>query len=91
MNAHDPSRACYKITNSRRVVPGPDGQRLEDPTLALAAIDATMRPNSERAKIVCLYAPATRAVDVITEEAIDAAIRDLANEIIEFEAFSVLP
>jgi hypothetical protein len=50
-----------------------------------------MRPNSERATIVCLNTPATRAVDVIIEEAIDAAIRDLANEIIEFEAFTVLP
>ena len=58
-----------------------DGERLIDDAPVLAAIAQILRIKDMRAKLTGSYAPTKSAVTVITEDAVDAEIRRLTEEL----------
>jgi hypothetical protein len=74
------------VTSGGGLVLGPDGEPLEDSAPILAAITTALRTTSERAKLLGLRAPPKRRVDVITDDALTEAIRELEAEIAELES-----
>jgi hypothetical protein len=76
------SRPHYLTTPGGRIVTGPDGEPLLDDGPAIAAVGASLRLVSERAKLLGLYPPRQEPVTVITEEIIEAEIARLQAEIL---------
>jgi len=74
----------FRITNGDRVVMH-DGERVSDHGPAMQAINANLRIIQERAKILGLYAPPMRPVDVITQDVLDEAIAQLERDIADLE------
>lgn len=77
-------RDHYRVTPSGRLVMHDDEPVLDDGP-AIQAINASIRIVQERAKILGLYAPPKRAVDVITREALNEAIAQLERGIARME------
>ena len=73
-------RDHFRITPSGRVVMH-DGEPVLDHGPAIQAINANARIIQERAKLLGLYAPSKRRVDVITRDALMDAVADLEADI----------
>jgi len=77
-------RDHFRITPGGRVVMH-DGEPVRDYGPAIQAINANLRIIQERVKILGLYAPAKRRVDVITQDVLDDAIAQLERDIARME------
>ena len=86
----DYRRIAYRVLTTKHYVVstatgiiarGPDGQPLVDDAPVLNALDRLVRIDQEEAKLLGLYAPAKSRVEVITEDAVDAELKRLAEEI----------
>ena len=77
-------RDQVRVTPGGRVVMH-DGAPVLDHAPAMQAINANLRIIQERAKILGLYAPSKRAVDVITQDVLDDAIAELERDIARME------
>lgn len=71
----------YVTTQAGVLAKGPDGSPLLDDAPVLNALDRLVRIDQEEAKLLGLYAPAKSRVEVITEDAVDAELKRLAEEI----------
>lgn len=71
----------YVTTQTGAMALGPDGQPLLDDAPVLNAVDRLVKIDQEEARLLGLYAPAKSRVEVITEDAVDAEIAKLAEEI----------
>jgi hypothetical protein len=78
-------RDHFRVTPSGRVVMH-DGEPVLDHGPTIQAINAYIRIIQERAKILGLYAPPKRRVDVITHDALMDAVADLEADIARQEA-----
>jgi len=77
-------RDHFRITSGGRVVMH-NGEPVLDPGPVIHAVNAYLRIIQERAKILGLYAPAKRRVDVITQVVLDDAIAQLERDIARME------
>lgn len=75
----------YVTTQAGRLAAGPDGAPVLDDDPVLRALDRLLRIDDHEAKLLGLYAPAKSRIEVITEDAVDAEMRRLADEIAERE------
>jgi len=75
----------FRITNGGRVVMH-NGEPVLDRVPTIQAINASIRIIQERAKILGLYAPPKRRVDVITHDPLMDAVVDLEAHIARQEA-----
>jgi hypothetical protein len=74
-------RAHVKIDHGRVIRDEDTGAPMLDDAPVLAAAQQLLRIKDMRAKLTGAYAPTKSAVTVITEDAVDAAIRDLESEL----------
>lgn len=91
----DYRRIAYRVLTTKHFVVsaatgiiayGPDKQPLLDDAPVLNALDRLVKIDQEEAKLLGLYAPAKSRVEVITEDAVDAELAKLAQEIAEADA-----
>lgn len=73
--------AHYVTTQSGKLVTGPDGNPLRDDAPVLASVDRLLKLDQEEARLRDLYPAAKSRVEVITEDAVDAELKRLAEEI----------
>jgi len=71
----------YATTVTGKIVTGPDGTPLLDPTPNLAAVDRLVRIDVEEIKLRGLYAPAQARIEVVTQDMIESEIRRLEAEL----------
>jgi len=76
----------YVTTQTGAMAVGPDGNPLLDDAPVLNAVDRLVKIDQEEAKLLGLYAPAKSRVEVITEDAVDAEIAKLAEEVAKADA-----
>jgi len=75
------ARRHYVVSNTGRIVEGPDGSPLEDNAPRLAAIARLQSLGESRRKLLGLDAPARQRIEVITEDVVDNMIRQLTEEL----------
>lgn len=75
-------RAHYVVTQAGRLVyPDPDSPPLQDPGPVLQAVAGLLRISESRRKLLGLDAPARARIEVITEDMVETAIRELEEEL----------
>jgi hypothetical protein len=74
-------QADHLVVSAGRVVYGPDGEPLRDDGPTLRAIDSLLRISERRCRLLGLDAPPRRRADVVDEETVDRAIRELEAEL----------
>ena len=71
----------YVTTQAGKLATGPDGQPLVDDGPVCHAVDRLLKCDQEEARLRDLYPAAKSRVEVITEDAIDAELGELARQI----------
>lgn len=81
----------YATTQAGIIVKGPDGQPLVDDGPVCHAVDRLLKCDQEEARLRDLYPAAKSRVEVITEDAVDAELARLAQEIGQADAAAADP
>jgi transposase-like protein len=76
----------YVVSQGGTIVLGPDGKPLADNDPVLRALDRLVKIDQEDNRLRDLYPPAKARVEVITDDAVSAEIRDLAEQIARNDA-----
>jgi len=81
-------RPHYVVSQSGKLVTGPDGEYLIDDAPIIASISTALKVIRERARLLGLDAPAqsVQRVEVITHDAFMAGLERLERELAELEA-----